>query len=138
MCLPVWLQVARDVDWDSNDRGSAYLAIGKLGHRMPFFFHDDIALLREMFQVSASGNAHIQSCITDTVSMLREAYKMPSDKASTEMIALLREHIDHDRANIRLMAVQFASDVFARDHIPSRYLCLLAAGDARDDVREQV
>jgi proteasome component ECM29 len=32
------------------------------------------------------------------------------------------------------MALQYAKSVFPRDHIPSKYVLLLAAGDSKEDI----
>lgn len=40
-----------------------------------------------------------------------------------------------DQPQARLMSVQYAKTVFPSDHIPSRYILLLACGDTKEDVR---
>ena len=37
----------------------------------------------------------------------------------------------------RLVAAQWARELFPFDHVPARYLCVVAAGDAKADVREE-
>ena len=38
---------------------------------------------------------------------------------------------------VRLAAVQWACRLFPFEHVPARWVCVLAAGDARHDVREE-
>ncbi|MEJ1282869.1 Ecm29 proteasome adaptor and scaffold [Cricetulus griseus] len=55
----------------------------------------------------------------------------------TKDIALVQqlfEALCKPEVQVRQVAVKFASTVFPSDHIPSRYLLLLAAGDPREEV----
>lgn len=51
------------------------------------------------------------------------------------MEALLLQNIDKEEYQARVVSVQYAARVFPSDHIPSRYVLMLAAGDIKDDVR---
>lgn len=54
-----------------------------------------------------------------------------SDPANAKLIeALIMHSIEKPEPQARLAAVQYAKTVFPPDHIPSRYVLLLACGDA--------
>jgi hypothetical protein len=51
------------------------------------------------------------------------------------VVRLLREFVGRPESSSRLLAAQYANSLFGTDHLPSRLICLLAAGDPSADVR---
>lgn len=52
----------------------------------------------------------------------------------TFLEALLATYIEKEEPQVRMVAIQYAGEVFPHTHVPSRYILLLGAGDAKDDV----
>ena len=48
--------------------------------------------------------------------------------------AIVATYIEREEHQVRLVAVQYAGEVFPHDNVASRYTLLLGAGDARDEV----
>ena len=52
-----------------------------------------------------------------------------SPDATKSLEDVLMENIEKAQAMNRLAAVQYANALFPRDHVPSRYVLLMACGD---------
>ena len=48
--------------------------------------------------------------------------------------AIVATYIEKEEKQVRLVAVQYAGEVFSHDNVASRYTLLLGAGDIKDDV----
>ena len=61
---------------------------------------------------------------------------MVSGQALHELEALLLESVASQQEAAKLCAAQWASRLFPLSHVPSRYVCVIAAGDAKLEVRD--
>lgn len=61
---------------------------------------------------------------------------MLAGEAAREVEALLLEAVAAEEEAARLCAAQWAQRLFAFDHVPARYICAVAAGDVKLEVRE--
>uniref|UniRef100_A0A3Q3Q130 Ecm29 proteasome adaptor and scaffold n=1 Tax=Monopterus albus TaxID=43700 RepID=A0A3Q3Q130_MONAL len=110
----------------------AYSAVGKLSSRMPQLFTKDIALVQQFFESMCKEVPDVRLAIQEALSMMVGAYAtwwLPSGKSNTFDFSFRQPEVQ-----VRQVAMKFASTVFAPDHVPSRYLLLLAAGDSREEV----
>ncbi|TRY64723.1 hypothetical protein DNTS_030150 [Danionella cerebrum] len=98
----------------------AYSAVGKLS-RWP---------AAAMFVVDAD----VRLAIQEALSMMVGAYANLQGALLNLMEALVAAYITKPEVQIRQVAMKYASTVFAPDHVASRYLLLLAAGDPREEV----
>uniref|UniRef100_H3CEP2 Ecm29 proteasome adaptor and scaffold n=1 Tax=Tetraodon nigroviridis TaxID=99883 RepID=H3CEP2_TETNG len=112
----------------------AYSAVGKLSSRMPQLFTKDIALVQQFFESMCKEEADVRLAIQEALSMMVGAYANLQGALLTLMEALVAAYIGKPEVQVRQVAMKFASTVFAPDHVPSRYLLLLAAGDPREEV----
>ncbi|KAI3353260.1 hypothetical protein L3Q82_019800, partial [Scortum barcoo] len=133
----------------------AYSAVGKLSSRMPQLFTKDIALVQQFFEsmckVESSvvylillfpkfcviffrRSPDVRLAIQEALSMMVGAYANLQGALLNLMEALVAAYIGKPEVQVRQVAMKFASTVFAPDHVPSRYLLLLAAGDPREEV----
>ncbi|KFP77947.1 Proteasome-associated protein ECM29, partial [Acanthisitta chloris] len=119
---------------DSKLLSMAYSAVGKLSSRMPQLFTKDIALLQQFFEALCKEDADTRLAIQEALSMMVGAYNNLEGAQRTLMEALVASYLIKPEVQVRQVAVKFASTVFPPDHIPSRYLLLLAAGDPREEV----
>uniref|UniRef100_A0A8C4NDS0 Ecm29 proteasome adaptor and scaffold n=1 Tax=Eptatretus burgeri TaxID=7764 RepID=A0A8C4NDS0_EPTBU len=72
--------------------------------------------------------------IQEALSLMAGAYSSLKGADLKLMEALVEGYIEKPEPQARQVAVKFASRVFSSDHIPSRYLLLLAAGDVKEEV----
>ncbi|XP_056662568.1 proteasome adapter and scaffold protein ECM29 isoform X2 [Monodelphis domestica] len=112
----------------------AYSAVGKLSSRMPHLFTKDIALVQQFFEALCKEEPDTRLAIQEALSMMVGAYSTLEGAQRTLMEALVASYLIKPEVQVRQVAVKFASTVFPPDHIPSRYLLLLAAGDPREEV----
>ncbi|CAN9510455.1 unnamed protein product [Ophioblennius macclurei] len=112
----------------------AYSAVGKLSSRMPQLFTKDIALVQQFFESMCKEESDVRLAIQEALSMMVGAYANLQGALLNLMEALVAAYITKPEVQVRQVAMKFASTVFAPDHVPSRYLLLLAAGDPREEV----
>ncbi|XP_075450242.1 proteasome adapter and scaffold protein ECM29 isoform X2 [Ascaphus truei] len=113
---------------------TAYSAVGKLASRMPQLFTKDLALVQQFFEAMRKEEPDVRLSIQEALSMMVGAYTNLEGAQLTLMEALVGSYLVKPEVQVRQVAVKFASNVFAPDHIPSRYLLLLTAGDPREEV----
>nr|XP_032808549.1 proteasome adapter and scaffold protein ECM29 [Petromyzon marinus] len=119
---------------DSKLRSLAYTAVGKLSSRLPQLFSKDIALVQQFLEALCKEDPEDRLCIQEALSMMAPAYSGLQGADLKLMEALVAGYIEKPELHARLVAVKFASAVFAPDHVASRYLLLLAAGDPKEEV----
>ncbi|MGH0136940.1 UNVERIFIED_CONTAM: hypothetical protein FKN15_006873 [Acipenser sinensis] len=112
----------------------AYSAVGKLSSRMPELFSKDIALVQQFFEAMCKDDPEIRLSIQEALSLMVGAYTSLQGALLNLMEALVAAYMEKPEVQVRQVAMKFASTVFASDHIPSRYLLLLAAGDLHEEV----
>ncbi|CAG5938707.1 unnamed protein product, partial [Menidia menidia] len=112
----------------------AYSAVGKLSSRMPQLFTKDIALVQQFFESMCKEEADVRLAIQEALSMMVGAYANLQGALLNLMEALVAAYIGKPEVQVRQVAMKFASTVFGSDHVPTRYLLLLAAGDPREEV----
>ncbi|XP_017281248.1 proteasome adapter and scaffold protein ECM29 isoform X2 [Kryptolebias marmoratus] len=115
----------------------AYSAVGKLSSRMPQLFTKDIALVQQFFESMCKEEPDVRLAIQEALSMMVGAYANLQGALLNLMEALVAAYIVKPEVQVRQVAMKFASTVFAPDHVPSRYLLLLAAGDPREEVASE-
>ncbi|XP_070598537.1 proteasome adapter and scaffold protein ECM29 isoform X1 [Erythrolamprus reginae] len=112
----------------------AYSAVGKLSSRIPQLFTKDLALVQQFFEALSKEEPDTRLAIQEALSMMVGAYTSLEGAPRTLMEALVASNLIKPQVQVRQVAVKFASTVFPSDHIPSRYLLLIAAGDPREEV----
>ncbi|XP_046357928.2 proteasome adapter and scaffold protein ECM29-like isoform X1 [Haliotis rufescens] len=120
---------------DSKLRGLAYIAVGKIARRSPQRVAKDITLVQKFFEAVCQEDNETRLAVQEGLSMMSEAFKHLDDNNKKLMEALIMQNMDKNESQARLMAVQYAIAVFPQDHIPSRYILLLASGDIKEDIR---
>uniref|UniRef100_A0A8C0I7C1 Ecm29 proteasome adaptor and scaffold n=1 Tax=Bubo bubo TaxID=30461 RepID=A0A8C0I7C1_BUBBB len=106
----------------------------KLINEYKELFTKDIALVQQFFEALCKEDADTRLAIQEALSMMVGAYSNLEGAQRTLMEALVASYLIKPEVQVRQVAVKFASTVFPPDHIPSRYLLLLAAGDPREEV----
>ncbi|KPP78726.1 proteasome-associated protein ECM29-like, partial [Scleropages formosus] len=102
--------------------------------RIPQLFTKDIAIVQQFFEAMCKEESDVRLAIQEALSMMVGAYVHLQGARLNIMEALVAAYIGKPEVQVRQVAMKFASTVFASDHVPSRYLLLLAAGDPREEV----
>jgi proteasome component ECM29 len=82
-----------------------------------------------------TGNHFLLLAILVCITSLKSQNCGPG-KARAELEELLLESVASQQEAARLCAAQWAARLFPLSHVPSRYVCVMAAGDAKLEVRE--
>ncbi|XP_063770752.1 proteasome adapter and scaffold protein ECM29 isoform X2 [Pseudophryne corroboree] len=134
MLLNGLTKLINDYKEDPKLLSMAYSAVGKLSGRMPQLFTKDLALVQQFFEAMRKEDMDVRLSIQEALSMMVGAYTNLEGAQLTLMEALVGSYLVKPEVQVRQVAVKFASSVFSPDHIPSRYLLLLSAGDPREEV----
>lgn len=67
--------------------------------------------------------------VQEALSTMLPAFKQLTSTNGAILEALLAASLESKQHLLRLIAVQYAGGIFPADHVTSRYLLLLAAGD---------
>ncbi|XP_076089191.1 proteasome adapter and scaffold protein ECM29-like isoform X1 [Mytilus galloprovincialis] len=116
-------------------RNLAYVAVGKIVRRAPQLVKKDVALVQKFFDAMSKEDPETRLGVQESLSLMADAFKDIDPSCQSLMEALIMQNIEQDQPQSRLMSVQYARTVFPSDHIPSRYILLLACGDTKEDVR---
>ncbi|TNN83529.1 Proteasome-associated protein ECM29 [Liparis tanakae] len=138
-CFPANIQVVYDGLFGANTNNKLlFLTLQFVHHicmiRMPQLFTKDIALVQQFFESMCKEESDVRLAIQEALSMMVGAYANLQGALLNLMEALVAAYIGKPEVQVRQVAMKFASTVFAPDHVPSRYLLLLAAGDPKEEV----
>ncbi|XP_041357221.1 proteasome adapter and scaffold protein ECM29-like [Gigantopelta aegis] len=122
---------------DPKLRSLAYGAVGKIARKSPQRVTKDITLAQQFFNAVCQEDSETRLAVQEALSMMSEAFKQLDDTNKKLMEALIMQSIDKPEPQARLVAVQYAVVVFPPDHIPSRYVLLLATGDLKEDIHSE-
>jgi proteasome component ECM29 len=115
----------------------SYTAIGKLARRMPELFHDNVDLLARLVTALPAADATVAPAITEALHLLRASYAAPADAAAPALLAVLGTAAASPSPAVRLVAVQYAAEVFGPRHVSGRMLVLERTSDEREDVASE-
>ena len=131
------MKIVRDAAASSQDTGLAIQAVGKLSLRCPASFASRADLLSELFEASVGSDSFVRSCVFDALTMMRSAFASPSEQTGAAILALCNQYILHTDNQARLLASQYAVELFPSQHMPSRWVCLQAAVDLKEDIKSE-
>ena len=129
-------------------RGFCYQALGQLSARTPALVTGSADIAARVFGALASEPESVRASVQGAARALARAYKGCGGGVAMAIEGLLLSSIDASASggsplssgaenSRRLVAAQWARELFPFDHVPARYLCVVAAGDAKADVREE-
>ncbi|DBB07277.1 TPA: hypothetical protein ACH3X3_008782 [Trebouxia sp. C0006] len=118
-------------------RGFTYQAVGQLAKRAPQLFQKDTDIAAQFFSALSVEPPGVRAALQEAVSTLAVAYKGCSGDAAARIEQLLLGSITSPQEASRLCAVQWANRLFPFQHVPARYICALAAGDIKLEIKEE-
>lgn len=126
-----------DTDSSSKQlRAFTYQALGQLSLRAPHLFNKNTDMVERMFNALRSEPDSIRTTVQETLSSLATAYKASSSDVAKEIEGLLLKNVKASESEARFCAVLWATRLYPFSHAPSRFLCMLGAGDTKLDIRE--
>jgi len=115
-------------------RASCYVAIGKLGLKLPTLVNKDVSMIQTFFEAMSGEDRETQMSVQEALGLMAPAFRQ-MDAANLKFIeAIVATYIEKDEYQVRLVAVQYAGQVFSHDNIATRYTLLLGAGDIKEEV----
>lgn len=125
-----------DTDSSSKQlRSFTYQAIGQLSLRAPHLFNKNTDMAVRMFAALRSEPDSVRVTVQEALSSLANAYKARPD-VFKEIESLLLENIKLSESGARFCSVLWATRLYPFSHAPSRFICMLGAGDVKLDIRE--
>ncbi|CAG5117500.1 unnamed protein product, partial [Candidula unifasciata] len=122
---------------DPKLRSLAYIAVGKIGRRSPHRLTKDIQVVQTFFDAICQEEGDTRLAVQEALSLMSNAFSNLDTTNKQLLEALLLQNIDKVEPQARMVTVQYAAAVFPSNHIPSRYILMLGAGDIKDDVRAE-
>ena len=114
-----------------------YQSLGLLAKRRPQAFKDKIQFFQSMFDSLMDAERGLGLAIYECISLMTDAFKSDSEEVQTSLEALFPSLMEAESSLVRLATVSCCHRIFPSTHVLSRYLMLIAAGDARGDVRDE-
>ncbi|KAL6762246.1 proteasome stabiliser-domain-containing protein [Haematococcus lacustris] len=118
-------------------RGFAYQALGSLATRVPDSLQARMDIAQRFFTALADEPSGLRATVAEAAACLAAAFKSPSPALAEELGELLLTSITSPKDAVRLCAVQWANRLFPFNTVQARWLCVLAAGDSKLEVREE-
>ena len=115
-------------------RASCYIAIGKLGLKVPSLVNKDISMIQTFFEAMSTEDKERQISVQESLSLMAPSFKQMDSSNLNVLEAMLATYIEKDEAQVRLVSVQYAGEVFPSCHLATRYILLLGAGDKKEEV----
>lgn len=114
----------------------AYQAIGMIAQRLPTLFRDKVDMAARLFSALKSESQAIRLVVQEATNSLATAYEGAPTEVLKDLEKLLLDNSQVDESEVRFCAVRWATSLFGLQHCPSRFLCMVAAADAKLDIRE--
>ncbi|KAG1660153.1 hypothetical protein FOA52_007810 [Chlamydomonas sp. UWO 241] len=120
-------------------RGFAYQAVGSMAQRLPALLSGRTDVAQMFFRAVSEEPSGLRATVAEATSALAGAFKAEqlSREQADELEALLLSSIASHKDTVRVCAVQWANRLFPFTHAPARYVCVLATGDPKHEVREE-
>ena len=122
---------------DASLRRIAYLALGKISKRSPLLFQKDSGVIHNLFNALSHEDPETSLAVMQALAMVSSACKDAPESTLALIEALVLQNVRQEHPHCRLAALQVANILFPTTHVKSRYACLLASGDERDDIKEE-
>ncbi|XP_045609918.2 proteasome adapter and scaffold protein ECM29 isoform X1 [Procambarus clarkii] len=132
------VKVIEEEKCDARLRSLAYGALAKLSVKLPnlLLSHpSQLHYLQTLMNALTQEEGDVLLAVQEALSMVAPVCKQLNTSSQDELCILLSEHVLHHNAQLRRTAVNYAASVFPHDHVPSRFILMVATGDSHDDIR---
>lgn len=118
-------------------QGPAFIVIGMIAQRFPHNVFHDISLLEMFFKSLESADPELRLQIREGLLNLIVAYRYNVNPEEVDkngrvniLFALLKFYMASEEPMVRFVAVRSVATIFPPDHVPSKFLLLVATGDS--------
>merc|ERR1719483_652930 len=112
----------------------AFRQIEKAGLKLPALVNKDVSMIQTFFDAMSTEDSDTQMSVQEALGLMAPAFRQ-IEKANRKVIeAIVATYIEKEEKQVRLVAVQYAGEVFPHDNVATRYTLLIGAGDIKDDV----
>ncbi|KAK5644780.1 hypothetical protein RI129_006080 [Pyrocoelia pectoralis] len=122
-------------------QGQAYLILGVLGSRFLLLTYHNVSLLEMFFKNLDSAEPDLRLQIRQGFLSLLPAYnydvnpsEFDKDGRVNFLFALVKYYLFSAEPMVRFVAVRSIGTIFPPNHVPSKFLLILATGDSKDEV----
>ncbi|KAK7017866.1 hypothetical protein SK128_016544, partial [Halocaridina rubra] len=132
------VKVIEEEKSDAKLRSLAYGALAKLSVKLPnlLLSHpSQLHYLQTLMNALTQEEGDVLLAVQEALSMVAPVCKKLDESSQDQLCILLSEHVLHQNAQLRRTAVHYAASVFPHDHVPSRFILMVATGDTHDDIR---
>jgi hypothetical protein len=114
-------------------------ALGVLGRKLPDCLRSNTELLTLVFDMAglSTQQPSLAAAAQEALHLISSAFANPEGSVRMALLALLEKHLSHAQANVAIIALRYCNRVFPKTDVDARYLLLLGACDARDDVMRE-
>jgi proteasome component ECM29 len=128
-----------NTDKNESQRAFGYEAIGLLSKRVPKLFESDFGLLAKFFDALKTENRNVCVSVQEALVSMALAYKasVKNEQFCQSLKDIILDNIDKNENHARYVAINYATRLFPFSDPFARYICLLAASDAKLEIREQ-
>lgn len=126
------VKVIEEEKSDAKLRSLAYGALAKLSLKLPnlLLSHpSELHYLQTLMNALTQEDGDVLLSVQEALSMVAPVCKQLNITSQDELCVLLSEHVLHHNAQLRRIAVHYAASVFSPDHVPSRFILMVATGD---------
>ncbi|TRY72263.1 hypothetical protein TCAL_11939 [Tigriopus californicus] len=132
--LSALTRLVNEPESEAKLRASCYVAIGKLGLKVPQLVNKDATMIQTFFEAISKEDKETQMSVQEAMALMAPSFRQ-MEKSNLKFVeALLATYIEKEEPQVRLVSVQYAGEVFRFVHVPSRYILLLGAGDIKENV----
>ncbi len=132
--LSAMVKLSKEEERDAKLRASCYVAIGKLGQRVPALVNKDATMLQTFFDAISREDEETQLSVQEAMALMAPSFRTMDRAKLSFLEAMLASYIEKEEPKVRLVTVQYAGEVFPPDHVPTRFILMLGAGDQKDEV----
>ncbi|KAG7160614.1 Proteasome adapter and scaffold protein ECM29-like [Homarus americanus] len=132
------VKVIEEEKCDARLRSLAYGALAKLSVKLPNLLlshHSQLHYLQTLMNALTQEEGDVLLSVQEALSMVAPVCKQLNPSSQDELCILLSDHVLHHNPQLRRTAVHYAASVFPPDHVPSRFILMVATGDNHDDIR---
>ncbi|XP_066988430.1 proteasome adapter and scaffold protein ECM29 [Macrobrachium rosenbergii] len=132
------VKVIEEEKSDPKLRSLAYGALAKLSVKLPnlLLSHpSQLHYLQTLMNALTQEEGDVLLAVQEALSMVAPVCKALEESSQDQLCILLSDHILHHNPQLRRTAVHYAASVFPPDHVPSRFILMVATGDNQDDIR---
>ncbi|XP_065156025.1 proteasome adapter and scaffold protein ECM29-like [Atheta coriaria] len=122
-------------------QGQAFVVLGAISRRFPMVVFHDTSLIEMFYKKLEEGDTDLKLQIREGALNVIQAFKYENNPSECNhndrlniLYLMLKFYMQSQEPMVRFVVVRSLALFFPPDHVPSKFLLLLASGDTKDDV----